>query len=212
VGEYFGYDLQTDAQRLIFEAAVRHYLAQGDEQNAARVAGALYRLDPHNEAAAAALTVYDLYAAFEQGEALVNEKGSIEPVSTMEFVMPQSGDFGQALLIHPPSSVSYTLDLPDEPLVFVSRVAMAPPSWEWGGDGSTFVATVSTADGNVQEIFNRYVSNQTEDRRWHDVEVPLEQFAGQRVTLTLRSDPGPAGDFSGDWAGWETPRIMRYAP
>ena len=46
------------------------------------------------------------------------------------------------------------------------------------------------------------------DRAWHDVEVPLRQYAGQTITLTLETDPGPKGDTTGDWAGWESPRVV----
>ena len=33
--------------------------------------------------------------------------------------------------------------------------------------------------------------------------------AGQDVILTLATEAGPADDTSGDWAGWENPRIVR---
>jgi hypothetical protein len=36
----------------------------------------------------------------------------------------------------------------------------------------------------------------------------MEQYAGQTITLTLVTDPGPAGDTTGDWAGWDSPRIV----
>ena len=43
-------------------------------------------------------------------------------------------------------------------------------------------------------------------------EVSLAAYAGQRVRLTLRTESGPAGDVTGDWAGWERPRLIWQIP
>ena len=113
-------------------------------------------------------------------------------------------DYGQAMLVHPPSSVSYTLDLPQEPVRLVTRVAMAPASWEWGGDGSTFVVTVTTAGGSLHKIFNLYVNKEEADRRWHDVEVPLDQFAEGEAGISLVEQRG------GSWL-YRRPRSLPLA-
>jgi len=65
------------------------------------------------------------------------------------------------------------LQLPLEPVNFVSRVAMSPDSWDWGGDGARFSVHLVGADGSEMVVFEQYVSNQETDRRWHNVEVPL---------------------------------------
>ena len=81
-------------------------------------------------------------------------------------------------------------------------------TWNWGGDGSRFILRVEPESGDQVTVFDQYVSNQPPDRKWHDVDIPLDRFAGQTVTLTLQTDPGPQGDTTGDWAGWDSPRIV----
>ena len=44
---------------------------------------------------------------------------------------------------------------------------------------------------------------------WHAVALPLDDFAGQTVTFSLRAESGPAGHGTGDWAGWDSPRVVR---
>jgi tetratricopeptide (TPR) repeat protein len=208
-GDFIRYNMQIDILKFVYQGAVLSYLEQNKIDDARRVASNLYQLDPHNEVALQALTVFNLFELFENGEAVVDDEGSLEPVRSMQFLMPQTGDSGDVLFSHPPSSISFNITLPEEPLSFVSRIAMDPQSWHWGGDGSTFIITITTEDGDIRELANMHVSKHSEDRRWHDIEASLAPFAGQNIVLTLRTDPGPAGDFSGDWAGWETPRIMQ---
>jgi hypothetical protein len=98
--------------------------------------------------------------------------------------------------------------LPDGPVTYSSRVALAPDSWSWGGDGVTFVLKIETESGGEMEVYRQHVGNDPEDREWHEVNVPLKEYSGQDVKITLATEVGPAGDGTGDWAGWERPRIM----
>ena len=84
---------------------------------------------------------------------------------------------------------------------------MAPESWNWGGDGSTFIVSVDAGLGPV-ELFRQHIGNDMADRDWHSHSVSLEDYAGQSVVLTLASEAGPHGNTTGDWAGWEMPRII----
>jgi hypothetical protein len=51
--------------------------------------------------------------------------------------------------------------------------------------------------------------NPLDGRRGDGVALPLDEFAGQTVTFTLATKAGPAGDGTGDWAGWDAPRIVQ---
>ncbi|GAB4512848.1 MAG: hypothetical protein Kow0047_24350 [Anaerolineae bacterium] len=62
------------------------------------------------------------------------------------------------------------------------------------------------------EILRRHVSNAPEDQRWHDVTLDLTPWRGQAIRLTLRTEPGPAGDFTGDRAAWGMLWLMRGEP
>ena len=151
----------------------------------------------------------DVLALFAAGELHIDAGGAPEPVEARRFEMPADGDAGDVLFTHPPAAVSFTVTLPDAPTALQFRVANDPQSWAWGGDGVTFVVTAQPAGGAARELYRQHVGNDDADRRWHAVTVPLDEFAGQTVTFTLATEAGPAGDGTGDWAGWDAPRIVR---
>jgi len=196
------------------QQALYHYLldyaAETQQANLVRqTALQLLRLNSKDEAALKAVTLYDLKQMFTTHLPEVTAQWSPDvPIEVQVFTMPQNGDWGEALRLQAPAHISYRLTLPAEPVELRSRIAMAPESWDWGGDGSRFIVRVEDAAGNSLVVFDQYVSNQDADRAWHDVEVPLRQYAGQTITLTLETDPGPQGDTTGDWAGWESPRVV----
>jgi hypothetical protein len=159
----------------------------------------------------AALTLVDLLGRVENGDAIV-QSAADEPVRRERFTMPDTGDWGDVLLLHPPAFVSMVLDLPQDPVRLISRVAMAPQSWEWGGDGATFVVTVKAGDAEPVELYHQHVTNEPIDRTWRPVSVSLGPYAGRAVTVTLATEPGPSGNTTGDWAGWDTPRILWQVP
>jgi hypothetical protein len=182
---------------------------QENRLDEARVAAKnLLVYDRKNQEALKLATVVDLLKLAENGKATINEQDSPEPVRRERFVMPHNGDWGEVLLIHPPASVSYSLILPDDPVQFSTRLALAPETWTWGGDGATFVVSVETDSGKIIELFRHHLYNDDSGRDWYDVTIPLEKYRGQNVTLSLSTENGPVGDGTGDWAGWEYPRIV----
>ena len=194
--------------------AVRHaQLAEAqaadDVATADRLAATLLADDPRDPAALAVVTVADVLALLAAGELHIDAGGAPEPVEARRFEMPTDGDAGDVLFTHPPAAVSFTVALPDAPMALQFRVANDPQSWAWGGDGVTFVVTAQPAGGAAHELYRQHVGNDDADRRWHAVTVPLDEFAGQTVTFTLATEAGPAGDGTGDWAGWDAPRIVR---
>lgn len=180
--------------------------AGGEVSEIRELAMAIFMLQTHDEEALAYLEFANLLEMFDQGHVQV-ESTAPEPVSRASFGMPPNNYEGDVLFLHPPSRVTYELALPEEPTVFQTRIAMVPDSWEWGGDGSTFVVLVETNDSDQEELFRQYISNEPNDRHWHLVEVPLGNYAGQEITLTLLTDPGPAGSEMGDWAIWDRPAV-----
>jgi len=205
---FLHYNLDHDVLDVVFEGAMTAYLDKGEADEAKRVAKELISLDPHNEVARDVLTYLNLNALFESGKAEVHDEQSPESVRITSFTMPDTGDWGEALLLHAPSSISFDLTLPPEAVVFSSRIAMDPQSWDWGGDGSTFVVTVTLGNGDMVELYRATISNEAGDRRWHDVAISLGDYAGQAIRLTLATETGPLGDPTGDWAGWETPLLI----
>lgn len=207
-------DCPTNADARAATTAVRHAqleeaLAAGDVATADRLAAALLADDPRDPAALAVLTVADVLALFTAGELDIDAGGAPEPVEARRFEMPADGDAGDVLFTHPPAAASFTVALPDAPTALQFRVANDPQSWAWGGDGVTFVVIAQPVGGAARELYRQHVGNDDADRRWHAVTLPLDEFAGQTVTFTLATETGPAGDGTGDWAGWDAPRIVR---
>ena len=54
---------------------------------------------------------------------------------------------------------AFEISLPQTAVTFSSRIALAPESWEWGGDGVTFVLTLETAEGQTTELFRQHIEN-----------------------------------------------------
>ena len=203
---------EQDLVLSIYLGLIEQFESQGQTDKAVLAATQLFHIDSKNESALNTLAIFDVIEAFESDNlSLLNEQAT-NPVQIQRFSMPYDGDWGEVLLIHPPSSVSFAVQIPEKPTLFYSRVAMYPDSWYWGGDGSEFVVQIQTEDMPPTDIYRQYVSNNQSDQKWHEVTIPLQQYAGQVVTFTLMSEPGPNGDFSGDWAGWESPLIMWDVP
>jgi hypothetical protein len=88
-------------------------------------------------------------------------------------------------------------------------VAMNPDSWTKDTDGVLFKILVEDKAG-TNEIFSKYVSphENTEDRRWQDFQVDLNEFAGEKVSFYFVIDPGPNLNNAYDWAVWSNPLLL----
>jgi len=116
------------------------------------------------------------------------------------------------LYMHPPSSASFELTLPQR-AAFQAGLGVDPSAWNApNGDGVRFVAEVAPLEGPTANVPVRVLDEPLNprafegERRWHDRWVDLSAFGGRRVRLTLRTEPGATTDF--DWAGWADPVIV----
>jgi len=114
------------------------------------------------------------------------------------------------LFQHPTSSVACSIHVPSSSKLMFS-LALSPEVWLPGqGDGVRF--NVYIDDGAARkQVFSQYIDpkNIPTDRRWHDCEISLSPWAGQTITLTFATGPGPNGNSDYDWAGWGEPRIVQ---
>jgi hypothetical protein len=106
------------------------------------------------------------------------------------------------LFLHPPASLEQPfLITPDQPaLSFV--VGLDPVAHEWRSDGATFRVWLTPPSGARQMVAELTLDRATALRGWVPGWADLTPWAGQTVTLTLESHPGPAGDLNDDWYGW----------
>lgn len=183
-------------------------LANNNEALARDIATVILLYDDKSATALAALTYEDLLHRFQMGLVEVNDENSPEPVDVRRFLMPENGDERDVLFIHPPTTVSFSLELPTEPVVFRATIGLDPQSRGWGGDGVTFTLNLSDESGQTTELFRQHLNNDESGYGWHNVQLSLVAYAGQTVTLTLATETGSAGSATGDWAGWATPRLL----
>lgn len=192
----------------ILAALIAERAEAGDAAGSRAAAERLRRRDPKRPEALADLTWLDLGAEIAAGRVITATAGAPEPPRPLRVIMPADGDWGEALLLHPPASVRFDLRLPPEPVRLVTRLALAPESWGWGGDGASFVVRAEPEDGPPVELLRQPIANTPAEQRWHPIELPLGAYAGRRLRLTLATEPGPAGDGTGDWAVWDAPRLL----
>ncbi|UCG23604.1 MAG: glycosyltransferase family 39 protein [Chloroflexota bacterium] len=191
-----------------FAQLLRQLVDRGVTDEARLLAAELLKYDHKHELSLEVMTHVDLLESFSVGDVTISQNEAPEPVESRTFTMPHNGDWGEVILTHPPASVSFELALPDEPVELLTRVALDPQSWPWGGDGVTFLVTIQEKGRPVVELFRQHVANDESDHDWLPVQVSLANYAGKEITLMLAAEDGPAGDGVGDWGGWESPRLF----
>ena len=134
-----------------------------------------------------------------------------ERVALSEFTMPQNGDTRPVIFAHAPAEITLPLTLPHERTLLWLSPALDPQAWDWGGDGVTFIVKVRAADGEHTLWTQHFSPARAADRGWQQAFIPLDAYRGQRIDLVLVTDPGPAGDNTGDRAGWGMPWLLRGA-
>ena len=121
-----------------------------------------------------------------------------------------------ALFLHPPARVSVVLRVPAEQAALHFLAGLDPAAREWQTDGATFRVWVAPPAGKRVLAAELPINRETALRGWVPGWADLRPWAGQTVTLTLESDPGPNGDSTDDWFAWgepalTTPPAARYA-
>jgi len=114
------------------------------------------------------------------------------------------------LFQHPPSSVSYSIEMPQDSKMRFA-LALSPEVWHLGkGDGVQYDIYINDGE-TTWHLFSEYVDpkNIISNRKWLDREVNLNPWAGETVTFTFMTGPGPNNDTRYDWAGWGEPRIVQ---
>jgi arylsulfatase A-like enzyme len=125
------------------------------------------------------------------------------------------GEQREIVYAHPPHEIRFRL-VPRAGTRLRFGAALRPAVWTLDrGDGARFTVTVEPESGEAPgPLYQRWVNpRQVEaDRGWCDGEADLSAWAGEPVTVVLRTDGGPEGDEEFDWAVWSDPRIVTPPP
>ena len=152
-------------------------------------------------------------------ELLARFGSAVIQAEAANFVLPSAlninGDTRKVLFEHPGSlrqttSARWHLDVPPGAR-FRSAVGISPDCWGPSrSDGVEFEVDV-IEDGRTRVLWHQYLDPQhiESDRRWVDVEFPLNIKGTSPIDLILITRPGPKGDNTYDHAGWSEPVILR---
>jgi SAM-dependent methyltransferase len=122
--------------------------------------------------------------------------------------MEIDGDERDTLFDHPPALVGFPLTIP-EGAVLVTSLAIHPKAWsQCCRDGIEFLVRLRTGrDEHVLLARTLDPAGRPEDRRWHDVRIPLDRHAGRVGFLTFQTRIARgANEFN--WAGWGEPALL----
>ncbi len=122
--------------------------------------------------------------------------------------MTVKGDNRLVLFAHPESTISYDVDLPENAgLIF--GIALSPQVWDpTKGEGVVYKIILENEKGK-QVLFSRYLDpkNNSEDRRWHDMNLLLPEGAvGQGILHFITTTPSGRTGYYG-WSNWSRPYI-----
>lgn len=131
------------------------------------------------------------------------DKGEIISVKK-NFVSKTQFDGKTVLFEHPPSRVNYQLIVPNGSVFLNFSIGLHSATWSPDkGDGVLFEIFI-VEPKNEQKLFSKYIDpkNKPQDRKWHNVEIDLSNYTGERINLSLVTLPGPKNSTAYDWAGW----------
>lgn len=117
------------------------------------------------------------------------------------------GDRRPGLTMHPPSQVSFTVEVPPEARLHAAAT-MDPEVWDPEmGDGVLFVVK-TVVDGVEETVYYQEIDpkNEASDRRWHDFDVDLTPYAGRTIQIVFSTSP--LGSNAWDWAVWGMPVVL----
>lgn len=133
----------------------------------------------------------------------------LSPTGYIQWRMPDAPDAWPGWWVPPepvrrtvlfaavPATLTFQFPLPVTPTVLIFWMGMdllrQPPR----GDGVVYRVWVE----NI-EVFSHTLRPEDALEGWWPAQVDLTPWAGRMIRLTLTLDPGPAGDTTGDWAGW----------
>ena len=132
--------------------------------------------------------------------------GSLLGVLKREDAFVREASFGigddvrPGLYMHPPTQETFRLRGGMSLRLQTALAVIPPPEQSDKGDGVTFVVTAKQRDGTVRVVHQQHVLQGA----WHAIDVVL----GDAEELLLRTEPGPAGDSTYDWAVWGDPKLV----
>ena len=115
-----------------------------------------------------------------------------------------------SIFAHPPQTFDLILSVPRSPSRLEFFIGLNPEVFEADkGDGVNFSIAFANGDDEFQ-VFSKYIDpkNNPCDRIWVNGVIPLDEWAGRKITIKFITDGGPISDLSWDWAYWGDIRLI----
>lgn len=119
------------------------------------------------------------------------------------------------LFMHPTTFLTQEVTIRADRTALMFMLGIDPFARSWGSDGVTYRVWVNAQPGDAP-IYERTLSAYDAQQGWFLDRVDLSAWAGQTITLTLGTDPGPDDNPFADWYAWgnltlTTPEAAQYA-
>jgi hypothetical protein len=141
----------------------------------------------------------------------IEKRPNPEVFSVVEATL--GGVAKQAILVHDPSRLVYTVTVPDDAELRFS-IGIQESEWTKEGDGVLFRVLVAAGSAPV-EVLNVPINPfaNSGDRGWHDLAVDLSEYSGETIDLYFNTNASPPArpprdDRNGDAALWGALRVV----
>ncbi len=123
-----------------------------------------------------------------------------------------NGQKQDVIFAYPPASIAWPIILPESQTIHLqTAIGLSPEVWrkQLSTDGVMFYLYVDTKNNDTLSVFSEQVvpSMLEENEAFTPISIDLSPYAGQSITIRMETDPGPAGEYSNDYAGWIKPTI-----
>lgn len=123
-----------------------------------------------------------------------------------------AGQTRRALFTRQSSRVVYSVQVPDNGELRVG-LGLLEEAWTTPGDGVLFRILIG-AGAPPEEVLNILINpyRNPGDRRWHDISIPLTEYAGETIDIFFNTNASPdqrppVNDTNGDLAVWGAPAV-----
>lgn len=107
-----------------------------------------------------------------------------------------------SLVMFPPAAVKLEREINAGHPVLTFAMGLDPNMWSGKSDGASFEVWITPPDGVRQRVFVYDYPPAGAAKGWIPGHVDLSPWAGQTVTLELRTTGGQTGDTTDDWYTW----------
>jgi hypothetical protein len=145
------------------------------------------------------------------GPALTENLDRIPPADRIAYEIGRfrlGGETREGLLQHPPSRrLGMRIVVPRGARALRFGIGLRPEVYEHGvtcGGAVGFTLEAESATGAIALLMHRDIDPKhiIAQRRWIDITVPMQAYAGRTIRLLLSTDGGPANDTCAAWAVW----------